>query len=259
MTEEPRALDVLRDLPVRAVVGDRLGARVGARGWCAPRFAKGRRLFSRCGLPDPWDPDAPDVPIPLGEVGIAAPRRAPAPHASPPGLAAKPAATVAPRLPPSGEKPAPRVGESRADDTAALKRKLAEKERVGVSPESQARARVNQPVARLPVRPEIAAKLQAEAAARAAVAEAIEPTPVARPPVGNSSPGAASPPETPLPSAPPHRAPSAGLDDLFGMGGGESRPRPTATEPTSRRPRVTENPLADGIDRRPPPPKPPKP
>ena len=128
---DARAKDVLGRLPARVVVGHALTTRVGARAWTAPRFARGRAIFARIGVPNPWDPEAPDVGVGLGEVGLPQARQ-PAPHLSPP--AAKPAAKGPPGFPnipgapkrapdeaPKGSKPAPKIGEVRKFDPAELK------------------------------------------------------------------------------------------------------------------------------------------
>lgn len=221
---EPRAREVLASLLPRRVVGASVADRVGARAWGVPRFAKGRRMFRRCGLPDPWDPEAPEVRIELGDVGLAA-RRLPAPHAAPPGAgkaSASPAATPGggsgdrlAHLPPhiramiaSGGgarpegRPAPRIGDVRPDDTAALKAKPAADRRTRPPPPSP--ARVSQPVARLPVRPDLDPS-RAPAGAAPVSAAAPRPAPPRRPPLppGTGTPGR-PPPGTPVrPAGPP--------------------------------------------------------
>lgn len=196
MNDERLVREIWKELPKRAFVGERLVRAVGARGWERPRFARFRRFFERCGVPDPWDPSAGKVEIGLGEVGIAQ-RKTVAPHAAPPG-AAKPAAPAGPRLPnapaaaprppPDGGKPAPRIGETRKDDTATLKQKLAESEKKKVNPAHANPFKVNQPVARLPVRPDLGGEGEAKPAAGKAAAPAARPAPP-RPP--------ASPPPRP--------------------------------------------------------------
>ena len=129
MDDERLVREIWKQLPRRAVVGERLTRAVGARGWERPRFSRFRKFFERCGIPDPWDPGAPEGDIGLGEVGIAQ-RKAVAPHAAPPaGPAAKkpnvPNVPNAPKAAAPAEtprtvdgKPAPRIGETRRDDTA---------------------------------------------------------------------------------------------------------------------------------------------
>ncbi len=167
---ELRVRDLLRlgELVAPRVCGEALAQVVGARGWKRPRFAKGLRMFLRCGVPDPWDPDSPDVPLDLQNVGIPD-RRAVAPHAAPPRAAAPAGPALNPRIP-MPSRPAPSeggassvaglVGQTRRDDTADLRRKMQEKEgawtgrpRAPVGGDSQ---RIAQPVKPMPMRPDMA-------------------------------------------------------------------------------------------------------
>ena len=166
-----RVLDLLRrgELEVRRVCGAWTLKHVGGRGFERPRMAKGLRMFKRCGIPDPWDPNSPVVSLELGEVGIPD-RRPVAPHAAPP-KSASPASpqSFSPRIPmgakptpggSGGERPegtSPLIGRTRRDDTAELKQKMAEKEgewsgrpRASSKPDNH---RVDQPVRSLPMRP----------------------------------------------------------------------------------------------------------
>ncbi len=176
MNGEPRAKDILKELPLRAVVGDRLCRRVGARGWMPPRFATGRKIYARYGIPDPWDPDAPTTGgLGLGEVGVAAPKREPAPHATP-----KAPASSGPKLPnvpqaqtrvpgqpeptPREGKAAPQIGEMRRDDTAQLRAAGEAKVKAEIRAKAEQRRKEREDasstpkhaLARLPVRPEVA-------------------------------------------------------------------------------------------------------
>ena len=168
--EEVRVRDLLRrgELVVPRVCGEALVRAVGSRGWQRPPFAKGRRMFKRCGIPDPWDPDSPDVPLDLQGVGIPD-RRVVAPHAAPPKPTSTGTSTLNPRIP-MPSRPAPEdgagnvarmVGQTRRDDTAELKRKMREKEgawtgrpRAPAAGDSQ---RIAQPVKPMPMRPDMAA------------------------------------------------------------------------------------------------------
>lgn len=264
---EPRARDILGELAARRVLGASVVERAGRRGWAPPRFAKGGRIFARCGLPDPWDPSAPDVKIELGEVGLAA-RRAPAPHAAPPGApkAAAPGPAGAPpaagdklaHLPPhiramiasgggsGGGKPAPKIGERRADDTDTLRAKSAGESRVRPTPTPPAPSRVNQPVAKLPVRPDLAQATEGRAAkapGKGPSPPPVEPGPPRRGalPPGSGSPGRPPPgavvrPAGPAlePVAPIAPAPRGGAAPLSGAevaGGPPVRPAPGAAVP----------------------------
>lgn len=167
--DDLRVRDLLRrgELTVPRVSGAWTLAAIGRRGFARPRWATPRRIFERCGISDPWDPDAPVVPVELGEVGIPD-RRPVAPHAAPPKAATpagppgfNPRIPMGPRATPSAERaspgPSPMIGQTRKDDTAELKRKMAEKEgawsgrpRAPTRPDAH---RVAQPVKNLPVRP----------------------------------------------------------------------------------------------------------
>lgn len=222
MNDERLVRDIWKQLPPRPVVGARLVRAVGSRGWERPRFARFRRFFERCGVPDPWDPGVGDVDIGLGEVGIAQ-RKQVAPHAAPPtpagpkppGFANVPRAPAAPppeaRAPVDG-KPAPRIGETRKDDTAILKKKLAESERLKADPARANAYKVQQPVAKLPQRPDLAG----DGAARPT------PRPAARP---------GDPPRSP--PAPRPGGPSAGPRPAAA---GSGRPFRMPIEPARRLP-----------------------
>jgi hypothetical protein len=297
---EPRARDILDTLPMRDAVGHALVERVGGRAWTAPSFAKGRAIFRRCGLPDPWDPDAPAVEIGLGDIGVDIAGRKPvAPHAAPPAGASPAAASFARGVPagraaPSESRPAPQLGSSR---------ELTEKERERLrGPEAK---RVQGPaprrathtfgppqqqhaVAKLPVRPGVA--LPAAAGGDAGPGPAATPPPSPASGRGGEGAGraprdpgphpAATPPPSPAsarggegaggsgetaaaPPPPPRKPPAStgGLDDLFGLGGGEPRLRmPARDASTAARKKVvtSDEELSRGsVDRRPPPAKPP--
>ena len=169
MNDDRLVRDIWKQLPARRVLGERLVRGVGARGWERPRFARFRRFFERCGVPDPWDPAASDVSIALGDVGVAQ-RKTVAPHAAPPAAAASGprlpnlggASSPAPQAPrPAAPvddlgRPAPRLGDTRRDDTDQLKKKLAESEKKKANPTYANQFRVQQPVAKLPMRPDLA-------------------------------------------------------------------------------------------------------
>lgn len=231
--------DVWKRFPRRVVVGERLVRSVGARGWERPRFARFRRFFERCGVPDPWDPGAGEFSTSLGEVGVAQ-RKVVAPHAAPPPASGAPQvpslpnvprapAAPPPDAPHADSKPAPRIGEQRRDDTAELKRKLAESEKKRANPTHANTFKVNQPVAKLPMRPELSGE------AVAAIPKRTRPGPSALVRPGPARPGAAAstrpfrlPVEPARPSLPdgpeelpevPLPRPAAFAVD-FGMGGG---------------------------------------
>ncbi len=183
-----RAKDMYRTLAPRRIVGQALSERVGARGWNAPRFAKGRRLFGRCGLPDPWDPSAPQVEIGLGDVGIASVKRAPAPHAAPPsGPKPPPGFPNIPRAPAVSSttsggdaapgRPAPKIGETRAF-------KKEDQEKAKHTPTQRPKSRdgtfgagkVMQPVAKLPMRPGMEGPPALSGSAAPAPAPSARPT-----------------------------------------------------------------------------------
>ena len=286
MSDDLRALDVLRTLVERTVVGGRLVARVGGRGWLPPRFAKGRRLFARCGLPDPWDPSVVSTPVELGDVGLAA-RKVVAPHATAP----EPRTSAAVVPPWAGQR-------STASATPAVKapyiptRTPPRPPPPPPKPPAPIFGSAPRPaLGKLPVRPDLdpsRAPTAAGAAGRPPPAAAGQP---ARPPDGSlraaappeprsgprfsarprqglgtdgprevTVPSPEGPPEpavspaTPPPPVPTSRAPAASLDDLFGMGEGTRvRLAPTATADDGRRARVTDASQVKGaVDRRPP-------
>ena len=178
MNDEQLVRDIWKKLPHREVVGHRLVRAVGARGWERFRFGRFKRFFQRCGVPDPWDPAAVDNGVGLGEVGVLGARKAVAHHAAPPGAAAASAAKTptAPNVPkalaaagtkpPVEGKPAPRIGEIRKDDTEILRKKSMEAEKKKVDPARANLFKVNQPVAKLPMRPVSAAEGDAPVAPR---------------------------------------------------------------------------------------------
>ncbi len=190
-----RAIDVVRrgDVLALRLCGDGMIRTVGARAWARPRFAKGRRMYARCGIGDPWDPDVAAVPLDLPNVGMQD-RRPVAPHAAPPKAAAPPAG-FSPRIPmPSkpaglapGEGSSGLIGQTRKDDTAELRRKMQEKEGAWTgrpkAPAGGDTHRVAQPLKPLPVRP------------------GFGPTTAAAAPVATPSPSA--PPPNHRPAGPP--------------------------------------------------------
>jgi hypothetical protein len=284
MTEEPLVRDIWKTFERRSVVGERMTRTVGARAWERPFFARFKRFFERCGLPDPWDPNATQGDIALGEVGIAQ-RKTVAPHAAPPSTGPKgpnlpnlPKAAAAPtesKAPVDG-KPAPRIGEIRRDDTAELKRKLAETEKKKVDPARANLFKVNQPVARLPMRPELASGEGAPPKPGAKPASTptkppLRPTTPARPggarPAGPGSSAprmSAAPTRTALRDGPeevvdkpPARATNVGA---FGMGGDwddepirPHRPVEEVQAPEIAAPPAPPSPAPGGAPRRPPP------
>jgi hypothetical protein len=258
MNDDALVRDVWKTFAHRDVVGVRLVRTVGARAWERPRFGLFHKFFERCGVPDPWDPDAPDVEIGLGDVGVAAPRRAVAPHAAPPGQ--QPAAPKGPNLPNAprsptpgiptappraaaeGGRPAPRIGETRKDDTALLKKKSAEEEKKKANPARANAFKVNQPLAKLPTRPDLAG----DAASPGGTPSSPRPGP------GAPSGASAAPPPRPAASRP--AAPSLPTRPGVGSGSGSaaqpgsSPPSPSGgtpsrpTEPARPAPRPAMNP-----------------
>lgn len=259
---DARAIEVLALFPPRRVVGQDLTERVGRRGWSPPRFARSTSLFKRLGLPNPWDPMARQVGTGLGDVGIP---RQPAPHLLPPAPKAAPGKSpTGPNLPqapqrrevPDGARAAPRIGEVRkmAEDEIRPR----QTDRPNTAPRPPPRPTPTQgpfgpyatkhAVAKLPMRPGVIAP-----------GTVPQATPAAPP----TAPQPPAPPPPPLENRSPPR-PSAGLDDLFGMGAENTRIRLPKAEPAlegeaprPRRPVVTspEELARLGLDRRPPPPK----
>ncbi len=300
---DARAKDALDTFKVRAVVGHRLSLRIGARAWKAPRFAASTKLFARIGIANPWDPDSKDTGIGLGDVALPQPRQ-PAPHLQPPAQKAAPKGPSLPNVPnaPTRREPsessgssgklAPKLGDVRKFDPAELRPKEAPKANAPPAPKPRppittgafGPGPTNHPVAKLPMRPGVVAPVgepipvttipPVSAATPTSSAPTVAPSPA--PAQAAPPPPAAPPQEQPAPppkAAPPVNrkppGPSAGLDDLFGMGAENTRIRLPRSEPPGegepprpRRPVVTspEELAKLGLDRRPPPPKPaPKP
>lgn len=275
MSEELRARDVLRSLPERPVLGHRLAARVGGRGWLPPRFASGRRLFAKCGLPDPWDPDVVSEPIALGDVGLAA-RKAVAPHASAPTHTA-PASAAAAVPPWVGQR-------STASATPAVKAPaLPPRAAPAATPPPPAKpppstfgSAPRPALGKLPVRPDLDATQPGGGKGGAPTPRPPEPAPrvhagdarggprfatVPRRGVGTDGPQEiAVPPPAPEVREPPVAAPAAparttpaSLDDLFGMGEGTRVRLPPKGAEEPRRTKVTDaSQVQGGVDRRPP-------
>jgi len=112
-----KARDIIGDLAIRGVCGERVQDRIGHRAWSRPRVAVSDRLYKQYRVPDPWDPDArPDsTPIGLGPVSLrlGEKRREPAPHLKPrppkekkKSLAERARSAPRPTVPPK-PKPAP--------------------------------------------------------------------------------------------------------------------------------------------------------
>lgn len=245
MSDDRLVRDIWKQLPHRAVVGHRLTSRVGGRGWTRPRFAKFARYFERCGLPDPWDPEAKEVEIGLGEVGFGEQKRKVAPHAAPPAEKnTKPALPNVPNAPkappPEGAKAAPQIGEQRRDDTAELKRRMAEKEKAKVqAARPPQKYTVDKPLAKLPVRPEVASGEGVPARPRPA---ASPPRPSVAPPRPAPA-GAKGPTRIPFAAAARPRLPDGPEEieedepgNIFGAGRAPVReaPRAEATAVESR-------------------------
>ncbi len=117
-TTDELAKDILKDQPSRRAAGERLSSRIAGRRYeRAPIVSCSGRLFERCDLADPWEPDSTDRPLALGPVGMRfEERRQPAPHAKvkePPKKPERPAWTppkgvsAAPAKPKSEPTPAP--------------------------------------------------------------------------------------------------------------------------------------------------------
>ena len=270
MTEQPdlRARDIWKSLPHRRTLGDRILSRVGGRGFAPPRFASGRKLFVRLGLPDPWDPDAPrDADIALGDIGVPQ-HRAPTPHLMPKEQAKPAAAAKIPHIPglppptprePAAGKAAPAIGATRKDDTAELRAKMLAKEKAATEAFRQARATPTplppgvspQALKPIPVRPDLEtamAKKGAPASTASTAASAAgmvgprgmpgRPLP-ARPDLVRSGPDAR--PEPASPARPADPRPASGMIRPARMNMEPSR-RPVSmpSEPEVLEPEVLE-------------------
>lgn len=133
---DQKARDIIDDLSVRGVCGERVRDRVGRRAWSRPRVAVSDRLYKQYRVPDPWDPEARQerVPVGLGPVSLrlGEKRRQPAPHLKPrapkakkQGLAERARADhrsvpkAAPKPKPTAPKPPPTAPPARAEQKAA--------------------------------------------------------------------------------------------------------------------------------------------
>jgi hypothetical protein len=256
---DTRAREVLGRLPPRRVVGQGLGERVGARAWGVPRFASGRGVYERLGLPNPWDPDARKVETGLGDVGIPT-HRQPAPHLSPPQSAKPAAAAGGASKPPAwnpnigsappkresnegGINPALRIGEVRKADPSEFrpkddKQRPTRPQAPPPRPPSSGTFGPGAPVhavARLPMRPGVVAPGSDPPAA-------AQPSPAAPPPRPAPTTG---PPPRPAPAAAPPPAASP-----------PPRPPPPAatpvTPPPAPPPAATPTPPPAPVNRKPP-------
>ena len=202
MSKDRRARDILGELSSRKRLGDRLLERVGRRGWDRPNVSVSARLFARFGIADPWDPNTSRKkvrPIGLGPVSLrlGEDRRQPAPHLRPkqpkkkkggPRLPNVPRASSSGSSPPSGGGPRfppgfkPPVGVPKASQSAGWKppppppRPTTE-----VSREFGGGTQKRGLVGALPVRPEIAARMKADAAAKAAGTPPPKAVPLPKP------------------------------------------------------------------------------
>lgn len=247
MSDDTKAKDLLRGgMRAREPIGSRMLDRVGRRRKQGPGSERRSKLFARMGLADPYDPDAKERPLQIGSVGLKLDKkRQPAPHArvkeprkpkgrpggkasagerpqwnpkgipkakpkpkprpkqAPPKPSNVPASRV-PRRP--GTKPPP----AQALPTAPPEVAEGEPPRLGLPPKAQ------KPKGRFRMR------RTSTSGPKVRKVEKAQPAPV----VETSTPEATQPP--PPPKKPVERsAPrgDVGLDDLFGMGGGEGRMR----------------------------------
>lgn len=177
MGNDRRAKDILRDLPTRRRLGERLLERVGRRGWDRPNVSVSSRIFAKFNVSDPWDPQSTgkrSESIGLGPVSLrlGSERRQPAPHLTPkkqksarrkgsrgmgPSHTQAPTSSSGPQLPPGFKPP---VGVPRA--------KTRKKSPPPPPPQNTKRRNAfggegpRKLVGALPMRPELAARLQAE-------------------------------------------------------------------------------------------------
>ncbi|MFH1467295.1 MAG: hypothetical protein ABIO70_23125 [Pseudomonadota bacterium] len=210
--DERRAHEVLTERPPRRVAGQGLAERVGARRWeRAPVVCCSERIFKRCEVADPWNPDSSDRPIGIGPVGMRfEERRQPAPHAR----------VKEPKKPSSGPVWTPPTGiPQAAPRPPAAKPAAAVRRPPSDEPLGPAAGRSLPPVAPPPVE----AKSRSgrfRMRSTSATGPKVRPLPViATPsPAEQVEPNPAPPAETPRPGPQPQS-----LDDLFGNFGGGGR------------------------------------
>lgn len=231
---EARAKDLVRGgLTERKPLGARIQERVGRRAKSGPGSARRSRLFDRLGLADPYDASAKEKPLSIGPVALKlGEKRRVAPHAAvkdpnkkkrqaakdpvakwrPKGVPKAKAKPTAPKAAPPKAAPRPQA--------AAAKGALA---KPGSSAPEAPQEELPRPTLGLPP------KAKKARAGRFR----MQRTPSSGPKVRAVAPKAAPPksveqPPAPKPAEPVNRsAPKGdlGLDDLFGMGGGEGRMR----------------------------------
>jgi hypothetical protein len=201
MGKDRRAREILGELVERRSLGDRLLERVGRRGWERPNVAVSERLFARFNIADPWDPlraDKKETPIGLGPVSLrlGPDRRQPAPHLRPrqpksqkssPRLPNVPSASASAsggsKLPPGFKPP---VGVPKAKTSQYRPPTPPPRPKTELSREFGGGSQPHKLVGALPVRPELAAKLEATtakksgkepAASRPALPRPVRPVP----------------------------------------------------------------------------------
>lgn len=212
MGSDRRARDILKELTTRRRLGERLWERLGRRGWGRPNVAVSDRIFKRFGVADPWDPDGTakdEKPVGLGPVSLrlGPDRRQPAPHLKPKqprkksrgsGLprgggapAPSPSSGGGPRFPPGFKPP---VGVPSAKQTSKNRPPPPPPKRPTTELGKEFGAGNDGPrglVGKLPVRPEVAARMKAAAEAKAAGEPPPKAVPLpkpARPPKPQKAP-----------------------------------------------------------------------
>ena len=240
MADDPKAKDILKELPRRRTPGERLLARLGERRDSAPGHARRKRLFERLGQPDPWDPTAKPSNPALGQVALKlADRRRPGPHAQIRDPKKKDKQNLAPRgvpkAPPRPKEPPKESGRKTASAPAAVKQppKAAELP-PGIDPaiqrrlEAQARAKKERQELEAARQEEVEAQKATRGRFRMKRTKATGPK---SRPVPRDLPKKKDEPPPPRDTAPARRVPggnSGGLDDLFGF---SNEPRVRLTRP----------------------------
>ena len=230
MADDTKAKEILKELPQRKPLGERLLERVGARKDDAPGAARRRRLFARLGLPDPYDPKAKDTGTGLGPVSLKlSERRRPAPHARVKDPSSRQATSSPGSFKPKGipsapTKPPPKSAAEVAKDYAKRQASKPKAEGEDVDPLIQRRLEAQrQAQEALQARREAEAQAKAEGGRgsrgrfRMRRTEATGPKsrPIEKPPEKPAEKKAEEPSPPPPRRAPP--GPPGGLDDLFGF------------------------------------------
>lgn len=218
--DDTKAKDLLRGgMAERKTLGASIQKSVGRRARSGPGSARRSKLFDRLGLADPYDASAKERPLSIGPVALKlGQKRKVAPH-----LAVKD-----PNKKKKGQRKAAQdpVAQWRPKGVPQAKAKPAPRPKA-VAPKPKPSAQAGGPAEEQP-RPTLGLppKEKKGGAGRFRMRRTSSSGPKIRPvapKVEPKAPPVEAPPEKPVQRSPPKG--DMGLDDLFGMGGGEGRMR----------------------------------